>query len=898
MPSTYLVDHARDNVWCTPDQDFQVVIAPYRLSDYLGVRGSLIVEMGQDITMPDTTTKFHVFQIGNLHPSLVGLFPKAGHWAKASDHMNVQGMIIQIYDKFGVNLPRFETWFVILPDRTMMVAIADQGSRFDLSTQDIFIRFYSNAFYESSRSDGYPAIDSGIYLENPINDWGNLGGLRSSGTGGDVLTEGTRIKVRNDLMLVQARVTRLRALGVGQVLCYYNGNLVPDFNGAFYTAAVVKEGDWCEFVLDASMSEILTFKIADCPTFDSILDGLRKYLLHRPTDVIDQIQYKDDLDIYLTRQATDTRFEGRYYYQNTRKAVRQVTHQDWSLPVPFVMGYVQNVSGFNNASAWTVRVYTRQSGYARPLINEDNRINELYRLSPAKRSQALLGLDSTLPFWRADNLENAMYVELMGRQYSNFTVADVEKAYGYNAISKLVADSPIATVLEQGQQIAPLPAGLQVDATIYEYTSQGLLLGYYQTYGTTHYYARNSNCAFIEGRVGIGSASLSTNFGTAPYTLNSDYDYFFMKVAVWNGAITGEWLPAIKGVDYKITNGVVNWNLDSATWLCVIRNNHRFLAYHIDLDATDGLMIFSVQSEEANNYEPANRVEAVPYGKLDLWLNYRPLIENIDYVVRWPQVVICNKEFIAKALTQRVDIRCTGLPQVDANGAFFRQLPLDVGFVSHGQLSRNNRYNVREDKVQRIVVRGSVKRPADVSYPEDGIGLSVNGITNGDPYAIEEVIVPIGLFTADGTYPSRAASMTRDRQIEDYVSQYVKDPVEENANPIPQRYDLFSPFIAKIIRDLQHGYLVVKNADVPLSNNRVKEMLADYLYLLDYDPSRLELDDAYVVIHPHDSYEIQTLGVYQYYLVEKAILLYMGGNIDTSRFLAIDTNWVPIPVAS
>lgn len=896
MPSTYLVDHAQQNVWCTPDQDIQTVIAPYRLTDYLGVRGSLRVEMGQDITMPDKTNKFHVFQIGNLHPGIIGLFPRAGHWAKASDHMNVQGMIINVYDKMGVSLPRFETWFVVLPDRNMLVAVQDQGDRFDLATQPIFIRLYSNAFFESERSDDYPKIGDATYLQNPVNDWANLGGLRAGGPGGDVLIEGKRITERNDLMVLQNRVVKLRELGFGQVTCIYNGNLVPDFNGSYYTAARVAAGDWAELVLDASMTEVLNFPIADAPTFDSILDGVRKYLLHRPTEVLNEIQFKDDLEIYLTRKVTDDRYEGRYYYQNTKRAVRQVTHQDWSLPVPFVVGYVQNISGFNNASAWTVRVYTRKSGYARPLVNEANRIHELYRLPPLRRTQALLGLDSTLAFWRAEQLEVSNYAAIMQSYGSDFPVAQVQDAYGYNAISKLVADSPIAVTTELGVKVAKLPTGLQTNATIYEYDVNGLLLGYHQTYGTVHYSCRNASTAFVEGRVGRGGASLDTQFGVTPYKLNPDWDYFYMKVQIWNGTITGEWEVAVLDKDYVIRNGEVRWNLDPVSWLCVIRNNSQFLSYDIELDARDGLMIFSVQSEEANEYEPANRVEAVPYGKLDLWLNRRPLIENIDYVVRWPQVVICNKEFLRLADTQKVTVRCTGLPQVNEDGEFYRQLPLDYGFVQFGQLSRNNRYNVREDKVQRIVVRGGVKQPSDVSYPEDEIGLSVGGIRNGDPYSIEEVIVPIGLFTVDGSYLLRTEALKRDRQIEDYVSQFIKDPVEENNNPILDKYELFSPFLAKIIRDLQHGFLVIENKDVPLTNAAVKKLLGDYLYLLDYDPTRLDLPTDYVNIHPHDSYYVQTLGVYHYYVVEKAVQLYLNGKVNISAFVAIDVNWVPIPV--
>jgi hypothetical protein len=894
MPSTYLIDHAIANVWCAPGQDFQAVISPFRLTNYLGARSKYDVEMGQEIPLPDDTTVFHLFQIGNLHPGFIGIFPKAGTWIRASDHCNVMGMLIDIYGRTGVHLPRIETWIVVLPNRNMLVAIADQGDKFDLSAEQVFLRFYSNAFFESDRSDAAQEIPYQTILDNPANDWANLGGIRGAGRGGDVIVEGVRLKRRNELMLLDARVTVMRNLGFGAVKCYYNGIMVPDFSGAYYSSAVFKEGDWAEFVMDASMREVVQFKMVDLPTFDSTLDGSRKYLLHRPEAFIESIQFKDDLDIYLSRPLDNGRWEAINYYQHSENAMRMVTHQDWSIPVPFVVGYKDGVTGFSNPMEWTVQVHVREAGFLRPLINETSRIKELYKLPPADRSLAMLGINSTLPFWRAPALEAAVYPELMRRFSGNFTVAEVEQAYGYNAISKLLADSPIPTTLELGNPVAVLPVGLQADATVYEYDVDGLLLGWSQTHGTTHYSCRNTNCAFVEGRIGLGGSKLSTTFGTAPLTMNPDVDYFFMKVPTWGGVINGSFTPAVLGTDYVITNGVAHWNLDPKAWLCVVRDNSQFLSYTIQLDATDGLMIFSVQSEEVDPSEPANRVEQVPYGKITLWLNRRTLIENIDYVVRWPQVVICNKEFISTDPLQRVDIRCVGLPFVDDTGEFVRELPLDTGFVEYGQLSHNNHYNVRDDKVQRIVVRGRVRQPSDISYPENGVGASVAGVVNGDPYSVEEVIVPVDRFTTDTTTNLRAAAMERDRLIENYMDQFVHEPTEPNPNPIPARYDVFSPFLAKIIRDLQHGYLSIKAADMPLTDNKTKTMLADYVYLLEYDPYRLSLPPDYVTIHPHDSYTAITLGVYEFYLVQKAVKLYFADSIDTSLLLGVEEGWVPI----
>jgi hypothetical protein len=233
--------------------------------------------------------------------------------------------------------------------------------------------------------------------------------------------------------------------------------------------------------------------------------------------------------------------------------------------------------------------------------------------------------------------------------------------------------------------------GLRNRATLFEYNAAGHLLGWRPATSEATYYCMYTETAFVEGRIGYGSNRLSTHYGTTPLTLEPDVDYAFFKCQMFEGFPDGNWMKAIEGEDYVILNGKAHWNLSSAQWHCQIRNNKHFLTYYIDNDAQDGLLVFSIQANEEDPFAPANRVLEIPPGKLDIFLNGRPLIWGIDATLKWPQVVVWNKRYLVDGPVQRLVIRGTGLPEMDESGKFVLQQPIDKGFVSWGQISRNGR---------------------------------------------------------------------------------------------------------------------------------------------------------------------------------------------------------------
>ena len=75
----YLINHAVDNVWCTPGQDNQYVLKPSRVTNTGGAINTYQVNW-DTIPLPDRTSYYHIYQIGQLHPDIINLFNIKKEW--------------------------------------------------------------------------------------------------------------------------------------------------------------------------------------------------------------------------------------------------------------------------------------------------------------------------------------------------------------------------------------------------------------------------------------------------------------------------------------------------------------------------------------------------------------------------------------------------------------------------------------------------------------------------------------------------------------------------------------------------------------------------------------------------------------------------------------------------
>lgn len=850
----YLIDHALKNVWCTPDQDLQTIVKPARITGASGVFNHVDV-LWRSHTLPIKNTRFHVYQIGQLHPSLMGLFNQDGTWLKMADVCNLQSMIINIYANSGVQMPLSETWYMVTRDKNLIIAVKDQPRiPIKLPEEDLYFRVYSNAYFHSLRSD--------------------------------VAADG--VEVRGGTMADTAAIMALQ--NRWQATWNRNGYTLPYVNG-FKVDAInlltVKPGDVAEFVYDSSIYQMRGESLIDLKTFTSLLDSKQKYLLHTPVVFGDgTIDYHDDLDFFIAHTDAQGNRKAVYYHRNQPDAVRMVTHQDYSVVVAYVLAYASDQAGWTNIDTLGIEFYMRKSGYVRPLVNENNRIKELYKLSDEDIVRAMLGVDSVVPAWRAEQLEASAYAEIMRSNAGEITPAMVQAAYGYNAISKLVADTPEFTLPYSGQKIVALPYGLQHRGVGYEYDSEGLLLGWFSHPTGRVYTARDIRTRLVEMVAGNYDDKPDEAYGEMEVELDPTANYRMYLCPIVGGLPTNVWRDVTGGGEYGIIGNTLTWVVDLTKWYPMVRSDKVILAYNIELMMTDGLLKFSLNQRALRNGQDTKYVMQIPMGELDLFLNGRSLVEGIDYIVQFPEIVILNKEYLIDPAgrTQKIAVRFSGFCNPDLS----RDIPDDSGFVQYGLLSKNNRFDIRDDKVMRIVVDGKLYDRSELKFAEMDSGISVNE-RNGSPYLIKDIITPLRGLTQDTTYSLRAKSQVIDQQVSDYMTLKIPQPVITAPNVIPALYQLVSPMLCKILYDLKNQVLEDPRLKAHYNDALVLELCKPYEYLLAYDPTQeaLGFDERYIVIHPHPLPVVMELDIYYYKFITRVNYLYLRNKVELSHLIRL-----------
>lgn len=849
----YLVQHALKNVWCSPEQDRQYLLQPARLTGSNGARHFVSVEWDRH-WLPDQTHRYHVYQIGQLAPGFLDLIPSIEQWFSAQQAVNSREVILDFYDSHGRHFPLFACYFKKTRTRNLIIAVRDLPTIGDLTQDTLFVRFYSNAYFDSTRRNSQDRT----------------------------YTNGTIVKARTDTVVLNNEINQAKQNRNGVIYTFQNGWLVDQLRPDH-----VATGDIIEYVQDTSIKEVFNIQVKDLHVFNSTLDSIRKYLVPRLNKIGTTIDFQDDLDVYVYRKVQSS-FQGIFYHRPNANAIRMVTHRDYSVPVQNIIDQANKTEGWDDSQELFLRFHIRHSGYYRKLVNEHHRIKDLYRLDDAKILQAMVGANANVTEWQAASLEASWYTKIM-RATSPVVAKDVKLAYGYNAVSRLVGRS-LDIPHDNGATSVTNPAFLvQHKATMYEYDKKGRLIDFYHHDGGAEYPLHNPTIAgYVENISGIGSGQTSTTFGQTHVTVAGPETFKAFVCDKIGDVPSYNWRAAVAGTDYTYDNGQVNFSIDVSKHYTAVREVSNFLSKKMSIKMAGGFLSFKITSKDLFGTERQLKESTLPFGKLDLFLNSHPLIENLDYFVEWPQVVICNKEYLDQNFDdQIITVRAYGQP--DDN---MKRLPVaEYGFVKHGLLSVNNRFDIRDDKNMRYVINGRIIDQSALSFIEDRSGVTVD-FPEGTPYMVDEVIVPMDTLSDTNTYDYRDVSLDLDKRIEDYLTQYYPQPKFDQPVIIPQRYELYSPFLSRIHDILQSGFFHQDEITGQYSDADIKTWLADYEWLLDYDPVIQGVDTDFVTVHPHQYFTVTELDIYRFNFLQRVSKVYLQDKIDLSHHVRIKEGWV------
>lgn len=847
-----LKHHAVEKVWCSPQQDNQIILSPARISRKSGDLVTTVV-MTRRLPLPDRKSYYHTFYVGYATPEIMGLLPMNPQWAtqpwvRMMDAVNGMPLFCDVYTDSGVKVPLNNVYYQYTVDRALVFSVQDLNVLDAVMEEEqIYFRFYTNAYYDTAEAN--------------------------------TLTTNTRVVSEviynmNDVLRIQSIETTWKQ-GPGAVFSYVNGNLVDGIN-PFTT----KIGDLVESLYDPSVKEVVDFKLSDLKAFTSIRDRKQKYLIHRPFAGSHRIDYVDDIDVYVVN-VSGQRHCGRLLHRNQAETMRMVTHRDYSLMVENVVGTGLGLANWLSASGVNtgevfIRLYIRKSGLSKDLPFEANRIHELYKLTDDEILNAMIGASSGVPEWRAENLENSAFLKLLDVKYSDIKIELLQDAFGYNAITKALADTPIY----QNDSINPeafiLPVGLRDDSTVFEFDDGGKLLGYsYHETGMYHI-AQFAETSFIHAIVGNGSHQSDAIFGTdnIPLPIASNYRVY---MAYGEGTQpTTPWVD-ITGQDYyHVENGVLKWDTSDEDYTLMVRSDLKPIVYRYTLAPVAGTLYFPL----TEIVDGLHRELMIPYADIDIWMNGQYLTLGLDYVIDFPTIHVFNKSYLkqpAGSTPQVFTIALRGLPSdISGKKKAFSDASFDKGFIEHGVLSDNNRYDIRDDKVMATYVDGCLKKRSDILFSEEHDGISVVNALNGQPYILKEVEIPLRGLTAESSSSLRKKALEMDSKVSDYMTLALPEPERNAVSAIQKRHTVFSPFFSHLINDLESGQFTRSLIQKPLTDADVIEICEPYKHLLENDPlnEALGIDIRMVLIHPHQLSTTILLDVEAYAFIKHVVKVF------------------------
>lgn len=846
--SDFLTTHAINNCWCNPRQDNQLILKPARLTTYGGAVRSWKF-LWTSFNLPNNTDRFHIYSIGQIHPLLVNLFPVSNTWTKVSDSNMQTNTITEIYTARGIRIPVSSVHYIFTEENSLLFAVPqDSNLHWDFNLEEIFVRLYDNAYFESSRS-----------------------------TGESIYVAGGKMGTTQDILDIQVLYLVKNALP-GKVYCFRNGYRVPSI-----TLVNTSVGDTVEFYHDPSVVTSYTFKLNELDTFDSILDTKRKYFLHTGPGLGESIYYQDDIDIYMLHESTGT---GVYYHKNSVDNLRMVTHKDYSLSQPVSAAYASEHPGIFDYNSAVVEINVRKSGYERPLVDEHSRIKELYKLPDDLISAAMIGVESSLDIWRVDNLENGNYTKIMRSAFNAVTSSLVRDTYGYNAVVKLMASPVIKTEQFSGQTIGRMPVHYTSDATVYEYSAVGVYLSkHYHAFGEI-YNCSNTGAGYLMIIHGTGGDTLDEYYNAPTVTLDPKYDYRFYAAAKDDVHPGTQWSDVTGTGAYQIIGNTLTW-LNTSTHDVLVRSNKKHLSKSFYLDPLGGSLTFNLSHMQDVEGSTMDSIMQVPMGELKVILNGRSLVRDLDYRVDFPVVTIVNKDYLVNQNTtqQKIDYVFTGLCNSDLEFSTY----VENGFIRNGYLSVDNRFNIRDDKAIYITANGRIYLTEDLSFVEDSHEFVFDSVLNGKPYCVEDAIVPIKSVTNLDTYEYKGLSTIVDDAVSDYLTLRMPEPVIPEVNHILTYYKLYSPFISKVIFSVLDNVIDPIALTTQYNDDKVRELVAPYLYLLDMDPIHVNNrpDMNYCIIHPHILSNVIEVNIYQYKFITRVVNLYGNGLINLSGHLVM-----------
>lgn len=848
--------HAIRNVWGSLHADRSMSIELAKVSSIDGEIRMLNVSE-YTTYLPKEDEWYNVYQIGNLDDCYIGLDLSFDRWYRLDYLINTHAVNIKVYDDDGRLAPACMVYMRKLPNQNVIVAVEIKEQLVDTTKGKLYMSVYDGQFKKTA---GYNPNTNNVSITSEL-------------------------IVNNSQLQNMINVYREELAKTGKVQAYVDGYPVAVLNTD--TANVWQ---YIDIVRDGLVYKFYNIDIKTLKTFDSSLDECRKYIVH-PSKNNDDLNFNNDIEIFVFDKVSGL---GMYYYVHYLKDLRQLTHRDLSIPVDKLLtavrrnaenGHVEKVGDLNDLK---ITLNVRHSGFPQHLQYEHSLISELYKLDDYLIIDAMAGINSTVHEWVAANLEESDYCKLMGSPFEQITKELVTTTYGYHGITKYAADTPLAPSVDFPKQFL-LPPMTSDSFWVFEYNAAGLFINKKRIYNRKDdiYRASNDTVNYIDLiPYDISDSEAPIVWNAKPFKKDNTVNYRFYYGKTEGGkTLTGEFVDItddrskwIEGED-----GTIDWLFDTDRYMpIVVHDKWGYHKRHTDTISTDGLIRFTVL--------PDDKVDGIynffcPKVMFIMTDTGHRLIPEVDYHVEWPHVVVYSKDKLKRnGITNNVNL------DIYMFGVAKEYVTPKHGYVVDGMLSNDTTFDLRDSKVFVPIIDGAIKHRDEIVFREDGVATTHN-IPNGKPYCMYPTIIPLrdikSLQYTD--YELLEHDDATWKAVSEYMSVVKPQLPSVEHNTITDTYRVFSPLLTKLIYDLKHNLLqpVEDDPNNYISNEQFSSLIRPYEYLLDYEPSRNNVDLEYVSILPHPYEHIIELPALHYSLLERVNINYLDNKVLIKTLISI-----------
>jgi hypothetical protein len=897
----FLVEHAMQNVWAQPIQDKQHVIKMARYTSASGNYRSFKIKRNT-IDLPKAADGadvwHHVYQIGALsHPMLLSLTGITTTWARGDTFALTNGAQFDFFTESGLHIPLIHCWIRRLEDNNVLLAVEIREG-FDLGERLVVNDNLSQTTAKRVLADEALYFRSYLNAKAQTLDWANTTNSTFRPISYVYKLINNSVDFINFLNAVNAAKTLHKNLGRGRY--YLDGFLVGPQTAYKPT---IHNGHYITYIHDETVRYDGFAAFSDLGTFTSQKDAQTAKLLLLVNEAVNDlsINYHDDVDFFLcNRNDLNDSNRGIYVGRVRGDLVRQVTQNAYALRTASINALISAHADdiFTSGDVY-IRYVVRDGGARKGLPFQRERLNDLYKMPLTNIKQAMYGANATVDVWKAANLENSDYMKVVSGFFRDLNVDLIAAGYGYPAMMSVGYNEvlkPNNGVYKINKGYLTLPYTDTINGSMFTYDANGHLVDY-----------RNvalGNTSFYNADVGVAKAEffplpVSENYdGTY---LNQDltssdlvnYGFRLYVCATINGVPQNVWQDVTENdiwYTYTVKDGVgsIVWNatmLAATKLYSAIKVGNKVHCYQYKPPMNQGGAIrFSIQSTQFVKGVETVQVQTIPSDTVDVFLDNVPLIEDIDYYVRFPEIVIVKRNL--KLTTDSViTVRHYGLVlSTDRK----RREPKEVGFTKAGILSVDGNYDLRNDRNIRIIVEGSVKTRDEVKFAEGMEGVTV---PDGRPYSISEYRFPVQTFANINARAVVVDTEAIDVAVGDYLSDIINPVINQRGFIDGDRYQVVSPLISRLLYEMTNNNFLNNGEldNVTMTGNLVESLAANYWDYLVYEPIKNGVDVYYVNILPHPYPDPLEVTVKQYVFLEYIINLYLQDSIDLTPYVKIKT---------